>query len=160
MRVTLKLKGDSVDYAAAAVPASPGYFSALRMRLVKGRFFTDTDDSNHPQVMIMAEDTARRFFGDSDVIGRTMSLPLLRDGQNTSVDITLVGVIANVKYAGLTASPEDTVYRPFAQQPWWHPFSERAQQAIPRGSYQRFDARSLQSIPALSFHRRRPLIRY
>jgi len=122
MGVTLRLKRDAVDYAAAAVPVSPGYFSALRMRLLQGRFFTDTDDAEHPHVMIMSEDTARRFFGTGETIGRTMSLPLLKDGRGTAVDMTLVGVIANVKYAGLAAAPEDVVYRPFAQQTWVAPF--------------------------------------
>jgi predicted permease len=122
MRVTLKRTGDTVDYQASAVPVTPGYFSALEMRLLQGRFFTDEDDDRRQQVMIMSETTARRFFGSGDVIGRTMTLPLLRDGRNTSVEMTLVGVTSNVKYAGLAAPPDDIVYRPFAQQPWIAPF--------------------------------------
>jgi putative ABC transport system permease protein len=122
MRVTLRRAGDVVDYQAAAVPATPGYFSALQMRLIKGRFFTDADDDRHPPVMIMSEATAKRFFGAGDPIGRTMTLPLLRDGVRSSVEMTLVGVTANVKYAGLAAEPDDVVYRPFAQQPWVAPY--------------------------------------
>jgi putative ABC transport system permease protein len=122
IRLTLKRTGDVVDYQAAGVPATPGYFSALQMRLIKGRFFTDADDDHHPPVIIMSEDTARRFFGTDDPLGRTMTLPLLRDGKNTSTEMTLVGVTSNVKYAGLAAPPDDIVYRPFAQQPWVAPF--------------------------------------
>jgi putative ABC transport system permease protein len=122
LRITLRRAGDAVDYQATAVPATPGYFSALRMRLLKGRFFTDTDDNDHAQVMIMSEDTARRFFGTEDAIGRTMMLPVFRNGTNESAEMTLVGVTANVKYGGLTAPPDDVVYRPFAQQPWIAPF--------------------------------------
>jgi putative ABC transport system permease protein len=107
---------------ATAVPASPGYFSALRMRLLKGRFFTESDDDQHTPVMIMSQDTARRLFGTDDAIGRTLNLPLLRNGTNTSVEAMLVGVTANVKYAGLAAPPDDIVYRPFAQQPWKAPY--------------------------------------
>jgi putative ABC transport system permease protein len=122
IRVTLRRAGDVVDYQAAAVPATPGYFSALQMRLIEGRFFTDADDEQHPPVMIMSEATAKRFFGADDPIGRTMTLPVLRDGVRTSAEMTLVGVTANVKYAGLAAAPDDVVYRPFAQQPWVAPF--------------------------------------
>jgi putative ABC transport system permease protein len=122
MVVTLRRSGDAVDYQAAAVPATPGYFRALQMRLIKGRFFTDADDDHHPPVMIMSEDTAKRFFGTDDPIGRTMSLPVVRDGQRGSAEMTLVGVTANVKYAGLAGPPDDVVYRPFAQQPWVAPF--------------------------------------
>jgi hypothetical protein len=122
MMVTLRRNGDVVDYQAAAVPATPGYFSALQMRLIKGRFFTDADDDHHPPVMITSEGTAKRFFGTDDPIGRTMSLPVLRNGTRTSAEMTVVGITANVKYAGLSAPPDDVVYRPFAQQPWVAPF--------------------------------------
>jgi predicted permease len=118
MRLTLRRPGDVVDYQAAAVPATPGYFTALQMRLIKGRFFADSDDDQHAPVMIMSEDTAKRFFGTDDPIGRTMSLPVMRDGTLTSAEMTLVGVTANVKYEGLAAPPDDVLYRPFAQQPW------------------------------------------
>jgi predicted permease len=122
IRITLKRTGDAVDYQASGVPVTPGYFSALHMRLVKGRLFTDADDSAHAPVMIMSEETARRFFGDGDPLGRTMRLPELRDGRNASAEMTLVGVVANVKYAGLGVPPDDAVFRPFAQQAWLAPF--------------------------------------
>lgn len=122
MRVTLRRSGDTVDYQASAVPVTPGYFIALQMRLLQGRFFTDADDDGHPPVMIMSEGTARRFFGAGDAIGRTMRLPVLRDGKTASVEMTLVGVTSNVRYAGLTSQPDDIVYRPFGQQPWMAPF--------------------------------------
>ncbi|HXW04551.1 MAG TPA: ADOP family duplicated permease [Vicinamibacterales bacterium] len=122
MRLTLRRSGDTVDYQASAVPVTPGYFPSLQMRLLQGRFFTSTDHAHHPQVMIMSERTARRFFGDGTVVGRTMRLPVVRDGKTASVDMTLVGVTSDVKYAGLAAPPDDVVYRPFAQQPWMAPF--------------------------------------
>ena len=124
MRVLLqRQKGDVVDYqSAAVVPATPGYFSALQMRLIEGRFFTEADDDHHPPVMIMSQGTAKRFFGTGDPLGRTMSLPVIRDGKKTSTELTLVGITADVKYAGLGAPPEDIVYRPFQQQPWAAPF--------------------------------------
>jgi predicted permease len=122
IRLTLRRAGENVDYQAAGVAVTPGYFEALGLRLVKGRLFTDADGLNQPPVMIMSADTARRFFGDGDPIGRTMSLPALRNGMNRREEMTLVGVVANVRYSGLAAEPDDAVYRPFAQQPWVAPF--------------------------------------
>jgi hypothetical protein len=116
-RLTLKRAGDVVDYQASAVPATPGYFQALGVRLLEGRLFTDADGEHDRPVMIMTRDTARRFFGDRP-LGRSMTLPVLRDGVAGSADVTLVGVIDNVKYAGLQAAPDDVVYRPLRQQPW------------------------------------------
>jgi predicted permease len=118
IRLTLKRFGDTVDYEAAGVPATPGYFPALGVRLLKGRFFTDADGAAQPPVMIMTSDTARRFFGDGDPIGRTMTLPVLRNGTAGSEEVTLVGVISNIKYSGLEAAPDDAVYRPLRQQAW------------------------------------------
>jgi predicted permease len=118
IRLTLKRAGDTVDYQATAIPATPGYFSALGVQLLKGRLFSEFDGETQEQVMIMTADTARRFFDVEDPIGRTMSLPIVRNGMTTTTDVTLVGVIANVKYSGLQAAPDDAVYRPLRQQPW------------------------------------------
>jgi putative ABC transport system permease protein len=118
IRLTLKRFGDVVDYEAAGVPATPGYFSALGVRLIEGRLFTDADTERQPPVMVMTLDTARRFFGSASPIGRTMTLPVLRNGAPGSEEVTLVGVISNVKYSGLDAAPDDAVYRPLRQQAW------------------------------------------
>ena len=122
LRLTLRRAGDSVDYQASGVAVTPGYFDALGFRLVKGRLFTAADDLKSPHVMIMSVDTAHRFFGDGDPIGRTMSLPTLLNGVTKSEEMTLVGIVGNVRYSGLAAEPDDAVYRPFAQQPWMAPF--------------------------------------
>jgi putative ABC transport system permease protein len=116
--LTLKRSGDTVDYQATAVPATPGYFAALGTQLMKGRLFSEADGDSQRQVMIMTAATARRFFDVDDPIGKTMVLPVLRNGVATNADVTLVGVIANVKYSGLQAAPDDAVYRPLRQQPW------------------------------------------
>jgi putative ABC transport system permease protein len=110
--------GEPVSYRATAIASTPGYFSALRIPLLRGRLFTDADDTTHPPVVIMSAATARRFFGDGDPVGRTMSLPTLRDGVKGTVEATLVGIIGDVRYSGLDRVPDDAVYRPFAQQPW------------------------------------------
>jgi len=118
-RIVLTLRGtNAVSYQAAAIPATPGYFPALGVRLVKGRLFTDGDDENQPPVMIMSVETAKHFFGDGDPIGRTLSLPVFRDGATHNADMTLVGVIAEVKYSGLERPADNSIFRPFAQQPW------------------------------------------
>jgi putative ABC transport system permease protein len=124
IRITLRREGESVDYAAAGVPVTPEYFPALRIPLLQGRLFTDADDASHPDVVIMSADAAHRFFGSGDVIGRTMRVPRATwlDVRKPAGDMTLVGVIGNVKYSGLSSPPDDAIYRPFAQQPWIAPF--------------------------------------
>ncbi|MBL8142845.1 MAG: ABC transporter permease [Acidobacteria bacterium] len=120
MRLTLRRDGEDerASYQAAGVPATPGYFRALGLRLERGRFFDDTDVRQAAPVVVLAADTARRLFGDEDPIGRTIGLPVLRDGRSGSEAMTVVGITSNVKYSGLDRAADDVVYRPFAQQPW------------------------------------------
>jgi len=117
MQVTLRRRGAEVDYRAAAVPATPGYFSALQLRVREGRVFTDQDARDAAPVMVMTEETAKRFFGEKP-IGQTMAIPRLRNGKMASVEMTLVGIVQNVKYSGLASPPDDVIYVPFKQQPW------------------------------------------
>ena len=111
MRVSFILSnGKSTDsHMVTMVPASAGYFHTLQIRLVAGRLFDHRDDASGPPVVVASREAARRFFGDEDAIGR--SLPLM------GKDVTIVGVVENVKYTGIAAGPESTLYAPYAQQP-------------------------------------------
>jgi putative ABC transport system permease protein len=121
MRLTLNRSNDptaGASYGAAGVPATPGYFAALDIRLERGRLFTNADADGATPVAILSADSARRLFGSQDPVGQRIGLPVLRDGRSRREDMTIVGVTANVKYAGLDRIADDVVYRPFAQQPW------------------------------------------
>lgn len=121
MRLTLNRTDDPnarASYQAAAVPATPGYFPALGIRLERGRFFTESDDALAPPVVMMSADTARQVFGDQDPLGRTIGLPVLKNGRTGREEMTVVGITGNVKYSGLDQLADAVVYRPFAQQPW------------------------------------------
>lgn len=111
MRVSFILSnGTSADsHMVTMVPASPGYFRTLEIRLIAGRLFDDGDDALSFPVVIVSREAARRFFGNDSPLGRT--LPLL-DKQ-----VTIVGVVENVKYTGIASGPESTIYAPYAQQP-------------------------------------------
>lgn len=105
------------DYDVDALATTPEFFSALGVRLIEGRFFTAADDGIHQPVMIMSARTARRFFGDRDPIGRVLSLPA-RGRPAGREDVTLVGIVGDIKYEGLDAAADGGIYRPFQQQPW------------------------------------------
>jgi predicted permease len=109
---------ERASYQAVAVPATPGYFQALGIRLERGRLFTDGDTAQAPPVLIISADTARQLFTGRDPLGQTINLPVLRDGVAGRETMTVVGITANVKYGGLDQAPDALVYRPFAQQPW------------------------------------------
>jgi putative ABC transport system permease protein len=118
VQLTLKdlatARGVIPEYAAVAAPASPGYFAALGIPLLEGRVFEEGDDLSRGRVLVVSADVAQDLFGGR-ALGRTFTLPTPRDGNVTA---TVVGVVGNVRYGGLTGPTQPTLYVPFAQQPW------------------------------------------
>jgi putative ABC transport system permease protein len=122
LMLTLKRKSDDIDYVASAVSCTPGYFRSLGMRLMKGRFFTDADDPQHPPVIVVSALTARHLFGEADPIGQTFDIPKFQYFRGTGTQATVVGVVSDVKYSGIDANAGDQVYFPTAQAPWLSTF--------------------------------------
>jgi putative ABC transport system permease protein len=74
---------------------SPGYFQTVRMPILRGRDFTDSDTDKAPSVMIVSRATARTLWGDDDPIGRTIRRVADRK------DFTVVGVVGDVRSSSL-----------------------------------------------------------
>jgi predicted permease len=88
--------------------ATPGFFTAVRTRLVHGRFFSDWDRENSAPVAIVGESAARRLWPGQNPIGQRL---LLRD---QAVWRTVVGVVSDVHYRGV-GDPRLDVYEPAMQ---------------------------------------------
>jgi predicted permease len=85
---------------------SQGYFRAIGMQLLRGRWITDSDPAD---TVVINETLARRVFGDSDPVGQRMQkLNKLR----------AVGVAANLKYSKRDAMPGPEVFRPYSKNLW------------------------------------------
>ena len=89
---------------------SPDYFRVLEIPLVKGRYFTEHDDSSSSNVMLVNESFARKYFPDGRVIGRHVTYSSLH------VTCEIVGVVADVRpqMTDSTARPE--MYFPYMQR--------------------------------------------
>jgi predicted permease len=72
---------------------SPAYLATLKAKLVRGRFFADTDDANHPRVTIINQALADKYFPGEDPIGKTINEGDLAPSSERHV----IGVIANVR---------------------------------------------------------------
>ena len=53
---------------------TPDYFKVLQASLVRGRYFTEDDDTGKQPVAIVDESTARTYWPDRDPIGRRLSI--------------------------------------------------------------------------------------
>jgi predicted permease len=77
--------------------ASPDYLAALKARLVRGRWFRETDDANHPQVTVINETLAKKYFPGEDPLGK-----MIGNGDFSPNSMRqVVGVIENVREGAL-----------------------------------------------------------
>jgi len=95
-----------VDYRLA----STDYFRTMEIPLRKGRFFTEDDTADKPQVVIIDEKFAQRFWPDGDAIGKHLWF-------NPKKPITIVGVVGVVKQYGLETDGKIATYFPQQQRP-------------------------------------------
>ena len=100
-------------------PISPGYFSAFRIPIIRGRAFTDQDASGGPNVVIINQAMARQFWPNGDPLADRITiakgLPELEDPTRQ-----IVGVVGDVRTAGLNRDPQPIMYVPWAQLPDAH----------------------------------------
>jgi putative ABC transport system permease protein len=89
---------------------SPHLFVTLRIPLIAGRLFTDSDDADHPAVAIISRQMARGFWPEGGALGRR-----IRRGHTTW--LTVVGIVADVQDGSLGTEPGNTLYIPLAQNP-------------------------------------------
>jgi predicted permease len=90
--------------------AGADYFRTLEIPLRKGRFFTEDDTADKPQVAIIDEKFAQRFWPDGDPIGKHLWF-------NPKKPITIVGVVGIVKQYGLETDGKIAAYFPHLQFP-------------------------------------------
>jgi putative ABC transport system permease protein len=103
-------KSTAADYATV----SPDYFRVMRISLLRGRFFSEQDSPSNPNVAIISETLARRYFPDQDPIGRQMKFGF---PPNSNVSREIVGVVGAVRDVALSQNPGPMMYVPFAQAP-------------------------------------------
>jgi putative ABC transport system permease protein len=99
-----------VDYRVV----TPDLFQAIGVPLKRGRIFTKQDGRDATPVGVINEAMARRYWPGEDPIGKRFRVQGPID-QNPWT--TIVGVVGDVKHAGLDQDPAPTLYRPHQQQP-------------------------------------------
>jgi len=90
---------------------SSGYFTTLQARLLRGRYFAETDDLSKPPVAIVNETLAKRYFPDEDPLGKR----LLYDNEKAPLEI--VGVVDDIREGPLDTATHPVMYIPRNQEP-------------------------------------------
>jgi putative ABC transport system permease protein len=112
--------------------ATPDYFRVMGIPLVRGRFFTEADariavpvvrwypqqpypegfdKPQAPPIAIISEAAAHQFFPNADPIGQRIRVIF-------GPEMTIVGVVGNVKHNGLNAPAFPHIYLPHNQEVW------------------------------------------
>ncbi|MCI0489614.1 MAG: ABC transporter permease [Blastocatellia bacterium] len=104
--------GESEDMHAFRNQVAPAYFATMGVLLVAGREFTIQDTAESQKVAVINESLARRYFGDSNPVGRRMMF----GAGNRPLDIEIVGVVKDSKHASVRDEAERFVYTPYTQR--------------------------------------------
>ena len=99
-------------FAADLRRVSASYFSAMGTPLLRGRAFTDHDNIDGRDVIVVDETLARRYFPNQDPIGKHIHIT-----DFTHRGREIVGVVAGVRDTGYDKQPRPTIYFPFLQVP-------------------------------------------
>jgi len=94
------------------VAVSPDYFRAMDIPLLKGRFFTETDDDRGRGVAIISERLARLHWPNQDPLGSRLELGF---GPEPQTWIEVVGVVGDVRQDDLRLEPPSGLYVPYQQ---------------------------------------------
>jgi predicted permease len=105
-----KAAGENLIIASSGY-VSTDYFRTMGMPLLKGRFFEDRDNRTAPDVAIVDDKLAARFWPGEDPIGKRM-----RRGDSGPWR-TVVGVVADTKQYEVDGEPPITAFYPLEQLP-------------------------------------------
>jgi len=90
-------------------PVSVGYFDTIGVPIVRGREFIHTDTVGAPQVVVVNESMAQRFWPGQDPVGKRFKF--FGDAEYT----TVIGVARDSKYLALAENPTPYIYESLAQ---------------------------------------------
>jgi predicted permease len=85
------------------------YFGTLEIPLLLGRYFTPQDDQRAPQVGIVNQTFARRFFPNEDVLGKRVT----PSGEH---EVEIIGMVADTKYRSQREEITPLLYTPWQQE--------------------------------------------
>ena len=95
--------------------ASASYFETLRIPLVRGRLFEASDRIGGPEVALVSQSAAQRYWKGKDPVGARITF-----GDPADQDVrwmTVVGVVGDVRQEGPAAAAYPQIYVPLEQSP-------------------------------------------
>jgi putative ABC transport system permease protein len=104
-----------MDDAMRVQVATPGFFHAMGMPLVRGRGFSPQDRNGAPQVVMLNEAAVRRYFPGEDPMGKRITVGWSVNGVRRGGEV--VGIVGDTKQVAPDEEGQPELYLPFAQAP-------------------------------------------
>jgi putative ABC transport system permease protein len=128
------------DYSANYSAVSADYFRVLRIPVLRGRSFAPEDTPESNKVCVISSEFAKHYFPNEDPVGKRLVF-----GYVDEIPREIVGIVGDVKQAGLAASIAPQMYVPYPQNPWWS-MSLAIRTSIPGEQFSGTVRRELQNI--------------
>ncbi len=104
---------------------SQNFFSVLRVPLLQGRLWTESENHNAAQVAVISESLARKYFPRGDAIGHSLQMtalkappPFVKTAPGAAGWMQIVGVVGDKVDDGLRNPVVPEVYIPYTQGMW------------------------------------------
>ena len=94
---------------------SPNFFKAMGTPLLAGRDIAETDRAGSPNVIIVNEAFAKKYYNGQNPIGRTFTIVGFNEAFPTRV-MEIIGMAGNAKYQRLREEAQPTMYGSMAQE--------------------------------------------
>ena len=101
--------GPTADYRVI----SPDYFRTMGISLLKGRVFTERDNTQSSDSIVINRTMAERYWAGEDPLGKRVQV-----GINGNPTLQIIGVVEDVKHLGLDSKARPEVYVPYEKDPW------------------------------------------
>lgn len=111
-RTDLPVPPDGEQPVTEVRPVTPNYFRTMSIPQLAGRDFTEADSGDAPLVAVVSEGLVRRVFPGENPLGKRLQVAIGRAG---GMDVEIVGVVGDVKFASLDAETRPAVYIPQPQ---------------------------------------------
>ena len=121
-----KLAGTNDGSSLAYV--TPDYFATLRIPILAGRVFTDSDTATSQQVAVVNATFAKQFYGEASPVGRHFTLGIENLSDNKV--FTIVGVVSEVaKKPGMSGDA------PISHEPVFYLTATQIPQGVANGAH-------------------------
>lgn len=105
---------------------TPEYFQAMKIPLIKGRYFNEQDRRNGVGAAIVNQTFVQNYFPSEEVLGRVISNIGANQNEGDPERWTIVGVVGDVHHRSLTRAANPEIYLPYQQNSWtWGNFFVR-----------------------------------